>query len=62
MKIDLKQLEEEKEKNKKERLDFVGFWANYVKNNKDEKWSQRQKMFINSQLKRARMILQSKSM
>ena len=49
MKIDFEQLE--KEKNKKQRLEFVKFWAEYIKKNKDEDWSEQQNIIINSQIK-----------
>ena len=51
MKIDFEQLEKEKEKNKKQRLEFVKFWAEYIKKNKDEDWSEQQNIIINSQIK-----------
>jgi len=51
MKIDLEKLNREKEKNFKERLNFVKFWANYVKTHKDEEWSKQQNIIIDSQIK-----------
>lgn len=50
MKLDLKKLNEEKERNFKERLDFVRFWAEYVKTHSDEEWSEQQNMLIDSQI------------
>lgn len=52
--IDLKELEKEKEKNFQERLEFVQFWAEYVRDNSDEKWSKAQKVLIDSQIKSTR--------
>ena len=49
MNVNLKELEKEKEKNFEERLAFVEFWANYVKNNSDEVWSAQQKVLIDAQ-------------
>jgi len=49
MKINLKELEKEKQKNFEERLAFVELWANYVKTHPDEVWSEQQKMLIDSQ-------------
>jgi len=40
----------DKLKNLRERLDFVRFWAEYVKSHKDEEWSKQQNMLINSQI------------
>lgn len=37
--------------NKEERLNFVKFWANYVKTHSDEGWSEQQNILINSQIK-----------
>lgn len=49
IKIDLKELEKEKQKNFEERLRFIDFWAEYVKNNPDKKWSTQQKTLIDCQ-------------
>lgn len=51
IKIDLKELNKFKEKNAKERLKFIDFWAEYVKSHKDKDWSKQQNIIINSQLK-----------
>jgi hypothetical protein len=37
----------------KERLNFVKFWANYVKNTPNEVWSRQQNVLINSVMKSA---------
>lgn len=39
----------DKEKNKEERLRFIKYWANYVKNHDDTDWSKQQAELINSQ-------------
>ncbi len=49
MNINLEELEKEKQKNFEERLAFVELWANYIKNNSDEVWSEQQNLLINSQ-------------
>lgn len=36
--------------NQEDRLNFVKFWANYVKTHKDEEWSEQQNIIINSQI------------
>lgn len=51
MDIDLEQLEEEKRKNAQERLEFVEFWAEYIRSHSDEEWSKQQNELINSQIK-----------
>ncbi|MFH1592637.1 MAG: hypothetical protein ABIB47_04705 [Candidatus Woesearchaeota archaeon] len=40
--------------NKEDRMNFVDYWANYVKNNPDEVWSEQQKVIIDSQIRNAR--------
>lgn len=49
MKISKKEIDEEVERNFKERLNFIKFWANYVKTHNDEDWSEQQNIIINSQ-------------
>ncbi|MFH1249070.1 MAG: hypothetical protein V1660_02870 [archaeon] len=51
MKIDIKQLEKEKEMNRKDRLEFVKYWANYVKTHSDKEWSRQQNIVINGQIR-----------
>jgi hypothetical protein len=36
--------------NAEDRLNFVKYWANYVKTHEDEEWSKQQNMLINSQI------------
>ncbi|MBI2508237.1 hypothetical protein HYV89_04770 [Candidatus Woesearchaeota archaeon] len=40
--------------NKQERMNFVEYWADFVKNNPDEVWSRQQKLLIDSQIKNAK--------
>jgi len=46
--------------NKEDRMNFVKYWANYIKNNPDEVWSRQQNILINSQIKNARDFKLSK--
>ena len=39
---------------KQERMNFVEYWADFVKNNSDEVWSKQQKVLIDSQIKNSR--------
>jgi hypothetical protein len=39
-------------KNDKERLDFVRYWAKWVKTHSDKEWSKPQNILINSQIKK----------
>lgn len=52
MKVEIKKLEKEKEINRKERLEFVKYWANYVKTHPDKEWSRQQNIIINSQIRK----------
>lgn len=49
-KFDLKKLEKEKEKNFQERLNFVRYWARYIKTHSDKEWSEQQNIIIDSQI------------
>src|SRR3989344_4236189 len=40
--------------NKQERMNFVEYWADFVKNNPDKIWSKQQKILIDSQIENAR--------
>jgi hypothetical protein len=42
--------------NKKERLNFIKYWADYVRTHPDKVWSRQQNILINSQLKSAAQI------
>ncbi len=52
-KPDLKKIRSAKtdrERNFIERLEFIKFWANYVKTHGDEEWSKQQNVLIDSQI------------
>jgi hypothetical protein len=52
-KPDLKKIRKaktEQEKNFIERLEFIKFWADYIKTHPDEEWSRQQNIVINSQI------------
>ena len=36
--------------NHEDRINFVKFWANYIKSHSDEEWSEQQNIVINSQM------------
>lgn len=42
------------ERNRKERLEFVDFWADFVRTHPDKEWSSQQRMLIDSQVQSAR--------
>jgi len=44
--IDLEELKKSKEKNFKERLEFIDFYANWVKKTPNKVWSKQQKTII----------------
>ena len=50
MKIDFDELKKQKEKNFKERLEFIKFWTKYIKSHSDKEWSNQQNIIINSQI------------
>lgn len=37
--------------NEEDRINFVKYWANYVKTHRDEEWSRQQNIIINAQFK-----------
>lgn len=41
----------DKAKNRKERMEFVKFWAEYVRSHPDKDWSKQQKIVVDSQLR-----------
>jgi len=51
MKINFEELKKDMEENRKERLAFVKYWADFVRNNPDEVWSEMQNNVIDSQIK-----------
>ena len=40
--------------NREDRLNYVRFWADYVKTHSDKEWSRQQNILINSIMKNAR--------
>ena len=37
--------------NKEDRMNFIKFWAKYIKEHSDEEWSEQQNILIDSQIK-----------
>lgn len=50
VKVDLEEMKKFKEQNAKERLKFIEYWANYIKNHSDKEWSSQQKKLIDAQI------------
>ena len=48
--MSLEKLEEKKKKNRKQRLEFIKYWANYIKTHEDKVWSEQQNVIIDSQI------------
>ncbi len=42
--------------NREERMNFVRYWAEYVRTHPDEDWSRQQNILINSQMQAARAV------
>ena len=42
--------------NKEDRMNFVEYWAEYVRTHPDKDWSRQQKILIDSQIKNARQL------
>ncbi len=40
--------------NREDRMNFVEYWADFIKNNPDEVWSEQQRVIIDSQINNAR--------
>ena len=49
-----------KKDNKEDRMNFIKYWASYIKNNPDEVWSRQQNILINSQIQNARYFKMSR--
>ena len=47
----------DKEKNQRERIKFIEFWANYIRTHSDKEWSRQQKVLIDSQVNNAKKQL-----
>jgi len=46
--------------NAEDRMNFVKFWAEFVKTHSDKEWSRQQNMLINSQIQNSREIMKNK--
>ena len=60
IKIDLKELKTEKQRNFKERLWFIRYWVDYIKTHSDQEWSKQQAVLIDSQIEGARSLVKRK--
>lgn len=49
--VDLEKLKKFKAQNAKERLEFIKFWAKYVREHSDKEWSKQQNVVIDSQIR-----------
>lgn len=47
---DLDALDAKHERNRQQRLEFVKFWAEYVRTHPDEEWARQQKVVIDGQI------------
>lgn len=54
LKINLRELEEDKRRNFEERLKFIDLWVGYIKTHTDKEWSEQQRVLIDSQIKNAK--------
>jgi len=59
LKFDENEIRFDKQKNFIERIWFIKYWADYIKNNPDEKWSKGQAVLIDSQIQSARDFYKS---
>ncbi len=50
-------LAEDLELNRKQRMEFVEFWANYVATHPDREWSRQLAVLINSQIQKSRQLM-----
>ena len=48
-KADLKELDAEKERNRKQRMDFINLYSEWLKKTPNKKWSKQQNKLIDSQ-------------
>ena len=42
--------------NQEDRMNFIKYWAEYVKTHSDKEWSEQQNVIINSQLQSAQAV------
>lgn len=54
LKINLRELEEDKRRNFEERLKFIDLWVGYIKTHTDKEWSEQQRVLLDSQIKNAK--------
>lgn len=45
--------------NEKDRMNFVRYWAEYVRTHDDEDWSKQQKVLIDSQLENSKNVFRN---
>jgi len=48
--IDLKELEDAKQRNREERLKFIDWWVEYMKSHADKEWGEGQNNVIDCQI------------
>jgi hypothetical protein len=53
IKVDFGEIKNDKMRNFRDRIWFIKYWAEFMKKNSDEVWSQGQKDLIDSQFKKA---------
>ena len=46
--------------NSEDRMNFVKFWAGYIKTHPDKEWSKQQNILINSQLQSSKRLVKTK--
>lgn len=47
--------------NQEDRMNFVKFWANFIRTHSDKEWSKQQKTLIDSQIQNAQELIKSNS-
>jgi len=51
IKVDLDELKKFKAQNAKERIEFIKYWAKYMREHSDQEWSKQQNVVIDSQVR-----------
>ena len=46
--------------NEEDRMNFISFWAEYIRTHSDEEWSKQQKVLIDSQIENAHDLAKKK--
>jgi hypothetical protein len=54
--LDLREVEEDRKRNRKQRLEFITWYARWVKSTPNSKWSAQQKKMLNELIKSANII------